>query len=156
MTLTEKRLSMQDILETAAEAGSFRTFVAGVRSTHLNSVLQYTRCLTLLAPTDDAFASLPAEMIRHLLEPDHREEMGQLILGHILVDLLCVQDLARRESIVSLGDRKLDIQPRDGKVRIAGASILCGDIVASNGIIHVIDKVLVPCEWKQQSDWNEA
>lgn len=144
MLLKEKRYSMQDILETAAEAGSFRTFVAGVRAANLASILQYTRCLTLLAPTDDAFTSLPSGMIRQLLDRRHEELLCKLILGHILVDLLSISDLSNRTSIRTLGDSVLNIHGANGNVLLGGANVLRGDIIAANGIIHVIDKVLLP------------
>jgi uncharacterized surface protein with fasciclin (FAS1) repeats len=144
MTLQEMRLSMQDILETAAEGGSFRTFVAAIRSANLASVLQYTRCLTLLAPTDDAFTSLPPGMIRRLLDPRHREDLAELIMAHIFVDVLSLRDLSRRESVKTLGDQILTIEGDELEMTIGQAQVIRGDIVASNGLIHVVDRVILP------------
>ena len=129
----------KDILDTAIATGKFKTLVAAVKAAGLVEALKGKGPLTVLAPTEDAFAKLPKGNVEELLKPENREELIAILSYHVLPRkiLLCTQ------SPETLQGQSLTIRTA-GSFEVNGANVIKPDIVASNGVIHVIDSVLIP------------
>ena len=137
-------LVMNDILTVASNAGTFNTLVAAVRASGLADTLQDDGPFTVFAPTDAAFAKLPREAIDALLADN--DKLKAVLTYHVVPGSLMASD------IVKLGEREIEtvngesvrVTLRDGNVFVDGAKVVSTNIIASNGIIHVIDAVIAP------------
>lgn len=132
------------ILETASEAGSFQTLIAAVRAADLVETLASEGPFTLFAPTDAAFDELPEGTLEELLEPENRETLRSILLYHVVPGRVTAGEVVNLESAPTALGRSLRIRVDDGTVRVNGARVVKADVGASNGVIHVIDKVIVP------------
>jgi transforming growth factor-beta-induced protein len=135
-----------NIAQVATEAGSFATLLAAVKAAGLEKdlVTQGRQPLTVLAPTDEAFAKLPAGTVEDLLKPENKATLRRILLNHIIrgnVDSTAVSKLTTART---LAGTRLPVSAADGKVMIGDATVTAADVTARNGIIHVIDTVLVP------------
>lgn len=142
---TEKETRpMKNIVEIAAEAGSFNTLVAAVKAAGLVETLSGKGPFTVFAPTDAAFAKLPAGTIDALLAD--KEKLTSILTFHVVAGKVMAADIvnANGATPTTVNGLPLDVVVRDGKVYVNGAQVVTADIVASNGVIHVIDAVLVP------------
>ena len=133
----EKTMS---IYATAKEGG-FNTLAAAVKAAGLDEVLSNDGPFTVFAPTDEAFAKLPAGTVEKLLE--NPEQLKQILLYHVASGTVASGDVVKLESAKTLNGQSVAIDARDG-VRINNAIVLAADVMADNGIIHVIDTVLIP------------
>jgi len=139
--MTEK---IHDIVDTAAANGSFTTLVAAVTAAGLVDTLKGDGPFTVFAPTDAAFAALPAGTVEKLVEPEQRDTLTTLLLLHVLPGAVHARDIAGQAlRPASAGGGPLDIDGTDG-VTVNGAQVITADIECTNGVIHVIDRVLQP------------
>ncbi len=135
-----------DIVETAAAAGSFKTLVAAVQAAGLVETLKGSGPFTVFAPTDEAFAKLPAGTVEELLKPENRDRLRAILTYHVVPGRVPAAKVAGMRSASTVQGQSLDIRVRDGVPMVDNARILKTDIIASNGIIHVIDSVVLPDE----------
>ena len=135
---------MKNIVQIAAEAGSFKTLVAAVQAAGLAETLQGTGPFTVFAPTDAAFAKLPAGTVEALL--GDKQKLTAILTYHVLSGKVTSGDIVKTHGAMptTINGQPLDIVVRDGKVFVNGAQVVTADIQASNGVIHVINKVLIP------------
>ncbi len=135
---------MKNIVQVAIEAGSFKTLVAAVQAAGLVDALQGAGPFTVFAPSDAAFAKLPAGALNGLLAD--KERLSEVLTYHVLAGRVMAADVIKAGSVnpVTVNGQKLDIVVRDGNVHVNGAMVVTADIVASNGVIHIIDAVVMP------------
>lgn len=134
----------KDIVDTAAGAGSFDTLVAAVEAAGLVETLKGDGPFTVFAPTDDAFAALPEGTVENLLKPENKDQLVAVLTYHVVSGKIMAGDIAAGESMApSLQGADLTINASDS-VMINGATVTTADIATSNGVIHVIDTVLLP------------
>ena len=131
------------IVGVAAGAGQFKTLVAAVKAAGLVKTLNGKGPFTVFAPTDEAFAKLPAGTVENLLKPENKEKLVAVLTYHVLPGKLMAADLTTTNA-KTLNGKELAIKVDAGKVTVGGANVIKTDIEASNGVIHVIDAVLVP------------
>jgi len=132
-----------DIVDTAVGAGSFTTLVAAVQAAGLVDTLKGTGPFTVFAPTDEAFAALPAGTVEGLLKPENKDQLVAILTYHVVPGKVMSTDLTddMMAKTVEGADVKIDL---DGGVKVNDANVVTADIVADNGVIHVIDKVIMP------------
>jgi uncharacterized surface protein with fasciclin (FAS1) repeats len=133
-----------DIVAVAAGAGSFTTLLAAADAADLVDALQSEGPLTVFAPTDEAFAALPAGTIEMLLKPENKEKLQAVLLYHVVEGEVTSDEVVKLTSAKSLQGDTIDIQVKDGKVYVDQAQVIQADVQASNGVIHVIDAVILP------------
>jgi uncharacterized surface protein with fasciclin (FAS1) repeats len=133
-----------DIVDTAITAGSFNTLVAAVQAAGLVDTLKSDGPFTVFAPTDAAFAALPAGTVENLLKPENKETLVKILTYHVLSGKVMSADIAGKIlSPATVEGSTVDINATNG-VMIDGANVVTADIDTSNGVIHVIDKVIMP------------
>lgn len=133
-----------DIVEVAQAAGSFDTLVAAVGAAGLVETLQSDGPFTVFAPTDEAFAALPAGTVETLLKPENKDQLTAILTYHVIPGAVMAADLAgQRLSVATVNGADVHIDGRNG-VKVEDATVISADVKASNGVIHVIDKVLIP------------
>jgi uncharacterized surface protein with fasciclin (FAS1) repeats len=133
-----------DIVDVAAAAGKFNTLVAAVQAAGLEDTLRGPGPFTVFAPTDEAFAALPAGTVESLLKPENKEQLAAILAYHVLAGETKSAALAGKKlDVATVNSAKVMIDGTKG-VTVNGANVVKADIVASNGVIHVIDAVLMP------------
>jgi uncharacterized surface protein with fasciclin (FAS1) repeats len=133
------------LVDVAKGAGQFKTLLAAATAADLVEVLAGEGPLTILAPTDDAFAKLPAGTVDALLKPENRGQLVEILKNHVIAGRVTLaKALEVRDAPTLLQGSKVPIRFEDGRVLVGNASLLKADIAASNGLIHVIDQVLLP------------
>lgn len=136
--------TMKDIVDTAAEAGSFATLLAAAKAAGLVHTLKSDGPFTVFAPTDEAFAALPEGTVEMLLQPENKEKLAQILSYHVVATKLNAADIAGKKWMVeTVEGSKVTVDARNG-VKVDGAKVVAADVEASNGVIHVIDKVIMP------------
>ncbi|MEO0634839.1 MAG: fasciclin domain-containing protein [Pseudomonadota bacterium] len=136
--------SEPDIVDTAVAAGSFTTLVAAVQAAGLVDTLKSPGPFTVFAPTDEAFAKLPAGTVDSLLLPENKDQLVAILTYHVVPGQTLSTDLAgQRLSVATVNGANVHIDGRNG-VKVEDANVISADILASNGVIHVIDSVLLP------------
>jgi len=134
----------KDIVDTAVEAGSFSTLVAAVQAAGLVDTLKGEGPFTVFAPTDEAFAALPAGTVENLLKPENLSTLAGILTYHVLPGRVMSADIAGKSlEAATVQGMNLAIDATDG-VTVNGANVVTADIETSNGIIHGIDTVLIP------------
>ncbi len=136
--------SEKNIVDTAVAAGSFKTLAAALDAAGLISTLQGDGPFTVFAPTDEAFAKLPKGTVESLLLPENRQQLVSILTYHVVSGRMFSDDVAGKRSLTTLQGSKAPIRARSGGLTIDGAGIVSPDIDASNGVIHVIDTVILP------------
>ena len=131
------------IVEVAAGAGQFNTLVAAVKAAGLVDTLSGKGPFTVFAPTDEAFAKLPAGTVDNLLKPENKDKLTAVLTYHVLSGKVMAADV-KTMSAKTVNGKEASIKVEDGKVTIGTANVVKTDIAASNGVIHVIDTVLIP------------
>ncbi len=133
----------KDIVDTAVKAGKFNTLVAAVEAAGLVETLKGEGPFTVFAPTDDAFAALPEGTVETLLKPENKQQLVDLLTYHVIPGKVMSGDIAGQELTVdSVQGSALNVNAKDG-VMINDAKVVSADIKTSNGIIHVVDKVII-------------
>ena len=135
--------SAADIVDVA-EAGHFNTLVAAVKAAGLVDALKGPGPFTVFAPTDEAFAKLPAGTLENLLKPENKEQLKKILTYHVVAGEVMAKDVMKLHSAKTLEGGNLAIKTGDGGVMIDKARVTKTDIAATNGVIHVIDSVLLP------------
>ncbi|TCP60079.1 putative surface protein with fasciclin (FAS1) repeats [Rhodovulum bhavnagarense] len=133
----------KDIIDTAAGAGSFGTLVAAVQAAGLVDTLKGEGPFTVFAPTDDAFAALPAGTLDGLLEPANKDQLVSILTYHVVPGKVMSGDLSDGMTAATVQGGEVTIGTQGG-VTVNGANVVSADIEASNGVIHVIDAVILP------------
>ena len=136
--------SKADIVDTAVGAGSFTTLVAAVQAAGLEDTLRSEGPFTVFAPTDEAFANLPEGTIENLLKPENKDQLVSILTFHVLSGKVKSKDIAGKAlSVATVQGADVAIDATDG-VTVGGANVIKADIYTSNGVIHVIDAVILP------------
>lgn len=134
----------KDIVDTAVAAGSFKTLAAALKAADLIDVLKGDGTFTVFAPTDEAFAALPKGTVENLLKPENKEMLRSVLLYHVVGGELNAEKVLGESTLTTVNGQRVDISKKWGKAKIDGATIVKTDIGASNGVIHVIDAVIMP------------
>ena len=132
----------KDIVDTAVAAGSFKTLVAAVKAADLVVQLKGAGPYTVFAPTDDAFAKIPKADLDALMKD--KVKLAKVLLHHVFAGNANSKDLAMLKDLSVADGGRLTIEVGKGSLRMGGALVVKADIVASNGLIHVVDTVLIP------------
>jgi len=133
-----------DIVDTAVSAGQFNTLVAAVQAAGLVETLKSDGPFTVFAPTDAAFAKLPSGTVEQLLKPENKEQLVAVLTYHVVSGKIMSGDIAGKSSMVkTVQGSKLSVDATDG-VMVDTAKVISADIETSNGVIHVIDTVVLP------------
>lgn len=132
-----------DIVDTAVSAKSFGTLVAAVKAAGLVEVLKGDGPFTVFAPTDEAFKKLPAGTVESLLKPENKDKLVEILKYHVVAGKVMAADVVKLTSADTLAG-KVNIKVVDGKVLVNSSTVAKADIVCDNGVIHVIDTVLLP------------
>jgi len=135
----------KDIVDTAVDAGSFTTLVAAVEAAGLVETLKSEGPFTVFAPTDDAFAALPEGTVDELLKPENKDKLTAILTYHVVPGKIMSGDLTDGQTAATVEGSDVTIMTADG-VMVNEANVTTADIEASNGVIHVIDAVLMPAE----------
>ena len=134
----------KDIVDTALNAGSFTTLAAALEAAGLIDALKGDGPFTVFAPTDDAFAALPAGTVEMLLMPENKDKLVDILTYHVLAGQVMAADIAGKVTTVEmLNGGKATVDAQNG-VKINEANVVTADVIASNGVIHVIDAVIIP------------
>ncbi|MEM7724065.1 MAG: fasciclin domain-containing protein [Pseudomonadota bacterium] len=136
-------MDSKDIVDTAVEAGSFETLVAAVQAAGLVETLKGDGPFTVFAPTDEAFAALPEGTVEDLLKPENLETLTAILTYHVVPGKVMSGDLSNGMEAATVEGSDVTIMT-DGGVTVEGASVVTADIETSNGVIHVIDQVILP------------
>jgi uncharacterized surface protein with fasciclin (FAS1) repeats len=134
----------KDIVDTAVAAGSFGTLAAALQAADLVDTLKGKGPFTVFAPTDEAFAKLPAGTVEMLLRPENKSKLQAILTYHVVPVSVRAADVVKLTSAKTVNGKAVSVSSADGSVRIGGAKVLQADIAASNGVIHVIDTVILP------------
>jgi uncharacterized surface protein with fasciclin (FAS1) repeats len=134
----------RDIVDTAVSAGNFDTLVTAVKAAGLAHTLQQPGPFTVFAPSDDAFDQLPAGTLESLLRPENKEQLSAVLTYHVVSGRVSAREAFGLQNAATVNGQRLGITRRDGKLVIGESRIVATDIDCTNGVIHVIDRVLVP------------
>jgi len=133
----------KDIVAVASGAGSFNTLVAAVKAAGLVETLQGPGPFTVFAPTDEAFAKLPKGTVEDLLKPENKAKLVSILTYHVVAGKVMAADV-KTMMAKTVNGSELNIKVADGQVTVDGAKVVKADVAASNGVIHVIDTVVLP------------
>ena len=136
--------STSDIIETAIDAGSFKTLAAALQAAELVKTLKGDGPFTVFAPTDDAFKALPEGTVASLLKPENKAKLQAVLTYHVVPGRVYATDAIKAGKAKTVQGSKVTISSKDGKVMIDGATVIKADIDSTNGVIHVIDQVILP------------
>jgi uncharacterized surface protein with fasciclin (FAS1) repeats len=134
----------KDIVDTAVAAGSFKTLASALQAAGLVDTLKGKGPFTVFAPTDEAFAKLPAGTVEDLLKPENKEKLVAILTYHVVPGEVKVAQVTKLSSAKTVNGQSLTVSVKDGAVMIDKAKVTKTDIVCSNGVIHVIDSVVLP------------
>jgi uncharacterized surface protein with fasciclin (FAS1) repeats len=148
LSFTATAAQAANIVETAQGAGTFGTLIAAAKAAGLADALATGKNLTVFAPTDEAFAKLPAGTVESLLKPENKDKLAAILSYHVLPRKLSAAQIPTRSihvrTLKASGDRTLAVKKGKGGVTVDNAKVISADIQADNGIIHVIDSVMLP------------
>lgn len=139
-----KKPKKADIVDTAVAAGSFNTLAAALEAAGLIETLKGEGPFTVFAPTDDAFAKLPAGTVDDLLKPENKDQLIAVLTYHVVAGKVKAKDVVKLDSAKTVQGSTVDIKVKDDTVYVDGAKVVKADVWASNGVIHVIDSVILP------------
>lgn len=134
----------KDIVDTAVGAGSFKTLAAALGAADLVGALKGKGPYTVFAPTDAAFAKLPKGTVETLLKPENKDQLISILTYHVVSGNVMAKDVVKLSAAATLNGQRVDIKVANGKVAIDSANVVATDIQCSNGVIHVIDSVILP------------
>jgi uncharacterized surface protein with fasciclin (FAS1) repeats len=141
---TTARAESRDIVDTAVAAGSFKTLAKALEAAGLVDTLKGPGPFTVFAPTDEAFAKLPAGTLESLLEPANKEKLRRILTYHVVSGKVMASDVVNLESAKAVSGDTITIKAHGGAVHVDNARVTATDVAASNGVIHVIDTVILP------------
>jgi uncharacterized surface protein with fasciclin (FAS1) repeats len=134
----------KDIVDTAVAAGSFKTLTKALSAAGLVTTLKGKGPFTVFAPTDEAFAKLPAGTLEMLLKPENKAKLQRILTYHVVAGNVMAADVVKLPSAKAVSGDTITVTTRGGGVMVESAHVVKTDIVASNGVIHVIDAVMLP------------
>ncbi|MRX28336.1 fasciclin domain-containing protein [Kangiella sp. HZ709] len=134
----------KDIVTTAVENGNFKTLAAALGAAGLVDTLQGKGPFTVFAPTDEAFAKLPEGTVEELLKPENKDKLTAILTYHVVAGKVKAKDVVKLSSAKTVNGQSVDIKVSNGGVKVDNANVVATDVKASNGIIHVIDNVILP------------
>jgi uncharacterized surface protein with fasciclin (FAS1) repeats len=134
----------KDIVDTAVAAGSFRTLAAALKAADLVDTLKGKGPFTVFAPTDEAFAKLPAGTLDDLLKPENKAKLAAILTYHVVPGKVMAAQAAKLPSAKTVNGESLTIHAMGGTVMVDNATVTTADIACTNGVIHVIDTVVLP------------
>jgi len=134
----------KDIVETAVAAGDFTTLATALEAAGLVETLKGDGPFTVFAPTDTAFAALPEGTLESLLKPENKDKLTSILTYHVVPGKVTSADVVKLDSATTVNGQSVDIETGGGSVKVDGATVTAVDIPATNGVIHVIDKVILP------------
>jgi uncharacterized surface protein with fasciclin (FAS1) repeats len=144
VTLAAYAPATGDIVQTAIGAGSFKTLVAAVQAAGLVETLKGEGPFTVFAPTDEAFAKLPEGTVESLLKPENIETLRAILKYHVVPGKVGAEKVVGLTDATTVNGQRIDIAVKDGKVKVDDANVVKTDIWTTNGVIHVIDRVILP------------
>ena len=133
-----------DIVDTAIKAGSFNTLVAAVQAAELVETLKSKGPFTVFAPTDEAFSQLDKATLESLLKPENKDQLVAILTYHVVAGKVMSTDITDNMQPSTVNGSTINIKLNNGKVMINDATVITADVDTDNGVIHVIDKVLIP------------
>lgn len=133
-----------DIVDTAISAGSFNTLVAALKEANLVSTLRGDGPFTVFAPTDDAFAKLPDGTLESLLKPENRDQLKAILTYHVVPGKVMASEVVNLQLAKTVNGKSVSIDANTRGVKIDNANVIKTDIETSNGVIHIIDEVILP------------
>ncbi|MDH3620784.1 MAG: fasciclin domain-containing protein [Gammaproteobacteria bacterium] len=139
-----KKAASKDIVDTAVAAGQFETLAAALGAADLVGTLKGDGPFTVFAPTDAAFAKLPEGTVESLLKPENRDQLVAVLTYHVVAGEVKAADVVKLSEAKTVNGQSVSIEVGDNGVRIDNANVIATDIGASNGVIHVIDTVILP------------
>jgi uncharacterized surface protein with fasciclin (FAS1) repeats len=142
---SDSSMAPKDIVDTAVSAGSFNTLVAAVKAAGLVDTLRGNGPFTVFAPTDEAFGRLPAGTVEGLLKPENKAKLQSILTYHVVPGKVMAAQVVNLKSATTVNGQAITISTGDG-VKVDGAKVVKTDIETSNGVIHVIDSVILPRE----------
>ena len=147
--ITEARQgASKDIVDTAVAAGSFKTLAQALQAADLVSTLKGAGPFTVFAPTDEAFAKLPAGTLSDLLKPENKAKLRRILTYHVVSGKVASAEVVKLQTAKAVSGDSIAIRTKGGQVMVDGAHVVKTDIAASNGVIHVIDSVILPTDVK--------
>jgi len=138
--------SAKTIVDVAVGAENFKTLVAAVKAAGLVETLSGKGPFTVFAPTDEAFKKVPQETLASLLKPENKDKLTAILTYHVVPGKVMAADVVKLDEAKTAQGSSVTIQVADGKVKVDGATVVKTDIECSNGVIHVIDAVILPKE----------
>ena len=134
----------KDIVDTAVSSGQFKTLAAALDAAGLIDTLKGDGPFTVFAPTDYAFAKLPAGTVEDLLKPENKQKLVDVLTYHVVPGKVMAADVTKLDEAKTFNGKAIDIQVDGGSVKVNDANVTKTDIGATNGVIHVIDEVIMP------------
>lgn len=144
LAIAPLRAADKDIVDTAVAAGNFKTLAAALQAAGLVDTLKGKGPFTVFAPTDEAFAKLPAGTVENLLKPENKAKLVAILTYHVVPGNVKAAEVVKMTSAKTVQGGSVKISAMDGKVMVDNAHVVKTDIAASNGVIHVIDTVIMP------------
>jgi uncharacterized surface protein with fasciclin (FAS1) repeats len=144
LTSNASAKSKKDIVDTAVAAGDFKTLVTALKAAGLVETLKGSGPFTVFAPTDEAFAKLPAGTLEDLLKPENKEKLVAILTYHVVAGDVTAKDVVKLSEAKTVNGKSVKIMAQGGKVMVDNANVTKTDIKCSNGVIHVIDSVILP------------
>ena len=138
------RAAQKDIVETAVDAGNFKTLAAALGAADLVQTLKGRGPFTVFAPTDEAFAKLPAGTVENLLKPENKDQLVAILTYHVVPGKVMAADVIKLKEAKTVNRKMLEIETNGDAVMVNNAKVTATDVSASNGVIHVIDTVILP------------
>ena len=135
---------MKNLVETAAGNDAFKTLVAAVKAAGLVETLAGKGPFTVFAPTNEAFAKLPEGTVESLLKPENKDKLISILTYHVIPGKVMSKDIKPRQMVKTVNGQQVSIKLSYGKVSVDGANVTAADVEADNGVIHVIDSVILP------------
>jgi uncharacterized surface protein with fasciclin (FAS1) repeats len=136
--------AQKDIVDTAVGAGTFKTLAKALDAAGLVSTLKGAGPFTVFAPTDEAFAKLPAGTLENLLKPENKAKLQKVLTYHVVAGKVMAADVTKLTSAKAVSGDTITVAVRGGAVSVDNAKVTATDIAATNGVIHVIDAVILP------------
>src|SRR5450432_1190783 len=144
LTASAGSMDKKNIVDTAVAAGNFKTLAAALKAAGLVDTLKGPGPFTVFAPTDEAFAKLPAGTVDELLKPENKEKLAAILTYHVVAGKVTAAQVMKINSAKTVNGASVAISVNGGTVMVDGAKVIKADIMCSNGVIHVIDSVLMP------------
>ena len=141
---TAVRAETRDVVDTAIAAGSFKTLAKALDAAGLVTTLKGSGPFTVFAPTDEAFAKLPAGTLETLLKPENKEKLQRILTYHVVSGKVMASDVVKLQSTKAVSGDTITVKVRNDVVHVDNATVTKADVTASNGVIHVIDAVILP------------